>query len=113
MIMENFFIDDEFFSDFCSYMESRDFEEDNIPDDWSEMAIEGELQPMCDFSMDWIFDRLDEDRDDENGIAGERLVSLLEKHIDFKAIETGMPKLYYGTKRKFEITKQDLLNYCS
>lgn len=110
--MENFFIEDQFFSDFCDYMESRELKEDNIPNDWSEMAFEAELQPMYNFSIDWIFDRLNEERDDEDGNAGERLSKLLEKHIDFKAINEGMPKLYYVTKNKFEITKDDLLDYC-
>lgn len=110
--MENFFIEDEFYDDLCSYMEAHDLEEDNIPDDWSEMANETKLEPMFDFSMDWIFDRINEERDDENGSAGERLVKILEKHIDFKAIQEEMPKLYYATKVKFEITKQDLLDYC-
>lgn len=112
--MENFFIDDVFYDDLCSYMDDRDLEEDNIPDDWSEMAVESKLEPIFDFTLDWIFDRLNEERerDDENGNAGKRLVKLLEKHIDFKAINEGMPKLYYVTKNKFEITKQDLLDYC-
>lgn len=111
--MENFFIDDEFFSDFTEYMESRELDEINIPDDHSEMAIEGELQPMYKFDLDWIFDRLDEERDDENNNASDKLIELLKKNIDFEAINAGMPKLYYGTKKKFVITKQDLIDYCN
>jgi len=111
--MENFFIENEFFSDFCDYMDSRDLEEDNIPDDWSEMAVEGKLEPMFDFSLDWIMDRLNEERDDENGNGGEKLIKIFEKHIDFNSINEAMPGFWYATKNKFMITKQDLLDYCN
>lgn len=111
--MENFFIDDQFFSDLCEYMESRELEEDNIPDDWSEVAIEGDLQPMLIFNIDWIFDRIDEERDDENNNSSEKLIGLFKKHIDFDAINNEMPKLYYPTRKKFDITKRVLLDYCN
>lgn len=111
--MENFFIDDEFFSDLESYMNSRDIDEDNIPDDYSEGAVYGDLQRMYNFSIDWIFDRLNEERDDEEGNGGEKLTKILNDNINFDAINEAMPKFWYATKNKFVISKQDLLDYCN
>lgn len=111
--MENFFIDNEFYDDLCSYMESRELEEDNIPDDWSELAVYGDLQPMYKFDLDWIFDRLNEERDDEEGNGGGALIKIFNDNINFDAINEAMPKFWYATKNKFVITKQDLLDYCN
>jgi len=71
------------------------------------------LEPIINFSSQWITERIDDDRFSENNSDNEyeKITKILDKNIDFKKITDLLPKLYYENhKDKFTITKQDLLD---
>ncbi len=113
-IPEVFFWNDEFCYDLDKIFEYLEEEYGkDIPDDWSDTIIEAELQPVFKISIDWIMDRINEERFDEEGKPWDKVVNVLNKYIDFDKINEEMPKLYYQTRKKVVITKQDLIDYVS
>lgn len=114
--MENFLIDDRFYSEIEDLIDDvLDWEGvdelDQLDDDWSIQACETELEPMYKISLNQIWNMLDSDRLPENSDFVEtQLDKLLQKYINFDAINEGMPKLYYPKRKgEFTITKKDLL----
>lgn len=109
--MENFFIDEEFYSDLGVYIDTLDDEEfEALEDDWSIVATESSLEPIFQLTADWIIDMVPEERFSEDGDEYERVQAALSK-IDYAAVNAAIPKMYYGTKKEFTITKADLLEY--
>ena len=114
--IENFFEDGKFYTNLEDFIykvfdgeeEVRELEEDVI------FECKGsKLEPIIDFSSQWITERIDDDRFSENNSDDEyeRITKVLDKNIDFKKIVDMLPKLYYENyKDKFTITKQDLLD---
>lgn len=111
--MENFFIDENFYSDLSELIEHTSDEEDlsDIDDDWSVVCNESKLEKVVTLSTDWIIRYIGEERFEEDGDTHEKVYDLLERRIDYEAINSRMPELYYPTRVKFTITKQDLLDY--
>lgn len=112
--MENFFYDDEFYSEVGDLLNHLDIEEDKLhelQEDWQIECVESDLQPIITLSADWIHERISENRFTENGNESEELYRILEQYIPFDKINSLIPKLYYPTRKKFTITKQDLINY--
>lgn len=112
--MENFFLDEKFYSDLGDLMDDLDINEecDSIEDDWSVEVREGSLEPIVQIDSEWIMDRINEERFTEEGKELEKINALFNEHIDFKSINEKMPKLYYP-RAKFTITKQHLLEWVS
>ena len=112
--MENFFYEDEFCPDLERLMDVLNLDDEAsiyaLPDDWSVTGVETSLEPVFELTEDWIMDRIDEERWDEEGELKERVGKLL-RTIDFKAINDKMPKLHYMGKKDFTITKDDLIEY--
>lgn len=109
--MENFFWNAEFYRDIEELIDKISDEEDlsDLEDDWSIECREGELQKVITLSPDWMMERISEERFEEDGDTYEKVYDMLEKNIDFEKIDTLMPELWYETRIKFIITKQDLL----
>jgi hypothetical protein len=114
--MENFFVDDRFYSGLEDLIEDvLDWEEideiKELNDDWSIEVTESSLEPMIRFDINWILNRIDDDRLPEDCERTDRkLVQLLKDNINFDAINAGMPELYYEKwNSKIKITKQDLM----
>ena len=111
--MENFFLEEKFCPDLSDLCDELDIDEDNVsqlPDDWSLEVCETSMEPIVTLSVDWIMDKIDQERWTENGNEIEKVEKLLAG-IDFKTINEKMPKLYYPTRKTFRITKADLLDY--
>lgn len=97
--MENFFIDDEFYSDLGSYIDNVGEEEVKaLEDDWSIVATESSLEPIFQLTADWIIDMVPEERFSEDGDEYEGVQEALSK-IDYAAVNAAIPKFYYGTKK--------------
>ena len=114
-INESFFIDDEFYHDILHYAESMDGEIEDLEDDWTIQVTACELQPLVTFTPDWIAERIDEERFSENNSEQEcdRIIKALKECVDFDKLNSLMPKLNYGTREKYFITKSDLLEAIS
>ena len=118
--MENFFVEDKFYTDFDSFIEDHfeEWEEDKLlqeakelEDDWAVKATEAELQPIVTLSPTWISERIDDERWPEDDDRISNKVSVALDTIDYAKVNSMMPQLYYGTRKKFTITKQDVINY--
>jgi len=114
--MENFFYNNDYFTDLEDFIEKVFDDEDEIQDleDDKEYLCKGStFEPILKLSAEWIAERIDDDRFSENNSDGEieEISEILEKNIDYEKINALMPKLYYENYRdRFTITKQDLLN---
>jgi hypothetical protein len=119
--MENFFVNENFFSelcDFCNYEDIHSKEDaEELPDDWRVTAEKASMEPLLRLAeqdiKDWVeklsdyySERFPEDAD--NTI--DRLEALLIKHIPLEKINEEMCKGYYPDGNKFDITKQDIIN---
>lgn len=113
--MENFFYNDEFYSDLDWLMDVLEIDETSVhdlEDDWEIECYESTLEPLFRLDYEWIIDHIDEERWTEDAEESIKVKKILEKHINFDAINDEMPKLYYGNERKkFTITKADLIEY--
>lgn len=114
--MENFFYNDNFYSDMESFIHENFDDESEIAelDDDKEFLCKGStLETILELSAEWITNRIDEDRFSENNSDDEceKITKALNNNIDYEKINSLMPKLYYENYRdRFTITKQDLLN---
>ena len=115
--MENFFEDGEFYTDLGDFIyKVFDGEEEQVRELEEDAVFEckgSKLEPIINFSSEWITERIDDDRFSENNSDNEyeKITKVLDENIDFKKITDLLPKLYYENyKDKFTITKQDLLD---
>lgn len=112
--MEDFFYDEEFYSDIENLMSDLDLNtiEDvqNLEDDYSLECTKSIIEPIFTLSAQWILERIDEERFSESGNELDSLEKTITENIDFDKVNSLIPKLCYETKEKFQITKQDLLN---
>ena len=111
--MENFFIDENFYTDLGHLIDSVSDEEDlsDLDNDWSVECNESKLEKAFTLSTDWIMQYVGEERFGEEGDAYKKCYDLLESSIDYEKINAQVPELYYFTRKRFTITKQDLLDY--
>lgn len=116
--MEQFTYNGDFYSELTELCDYEGWEEQEIetyPDDFTIEVVECELKPMLVFSIDWIFDRIDDGIFSEYEYDNEsmELIKIFRKHIDFDKINSEIPKMYYETRTKHVFTKQDLLDAAS
>jgi len=112
--MDNFFYSDDFYSDLGELMDALDLEEEDIPllpDDYSLDCQESKKEKLVTLSNSWISERIDEERFPEDGDWVFDKVDKALSQIDYEKVNSMMPELYYESRVKFRITKQDLLNY--
>ena len=117
--MENFFIDENFYSELSELAEYLELDEDSIkdlPDDYLETAEESTFEPifkandrffedLSETIVDWYEDRLPEESD---GVI-KKIELALKSSIDMEKLNSLLPKMYYPNGVKFKITKADLL----
>ena len=112
--MENFFVDDIFYTDLSELCEYQCWEKSEIElysDDYRLEVRPAVLEPIVKFNALDITERIEDDRFSENGIDNEikKIAKILDDNIDFDRINSQIPKLYYSTYKKHHFTKQDLL----
>jgi hypothetical protein len=118
-VMENFFYNDNFYSDMESFIHENFDDESEITeldDDKLFLCKGSKLEPILKLSAEWIAERIDDERFSENNNENEveKIMKVLSGNIDFDKINALLPKLYYENyKDKFTITKQDLLDQIS
>lgn len=107
--MTNFFYHDKFYDSVEELMIDLEIDETNIEDQPDFIKVtEAELQPIFKLNADWICERIDEERFTEDGDEIEKIEDALNKYIDFDKVNQMIPKLWYPTRNKLEITKADL-----
>lgn len=117
--MENFFYNDNFYSDMESFIHENFDDESEIAeldDDKLFLCKGSKLEPILKLSAEWIAERIDDERFSENNNENEveKIMKVLSGNIDFDKINALLPELYYENyKDKFTITKQDLLDQIS
>lgn len=115
--MDNFFYDDEFYSELGDLLEDLEIGEDNaplLPDDYCLNCVASVKEPIFELNADWIGERIDEERfPEESEDISTRIQKVLNANIDFEKVNAALPKLYYPTKEKFKITKQNIIEYLS
>ena len=120
--MENFFIDDKFYSDLSDLMDEMDIEEENInelPDDWSEKIQLSKLEKMFVLKKSFVVDAINQQTDrwedrypeDPSGKLLDEIEKAIESGIDVDKINSLIPELYYPTEEFVTITKQDLIDW--
>lgn len=112
--MENFFYSDGFYSDIEGIFTELDFDEDHledIEDDWKVECQESDLEPVVKLTPEWICEHINEERFREDGDEWDKIYAILKDNIDFDKINLLIPELYYPSRRKFTITKQDIVDY--
>lgn len=113
--MENIFYQDEYYSELSDLMDALDLDEDNVhdlPDDYVLNCKECDLEPIIELSANWICEHISEERFSEEGIEADKLYKILAENIDYEKVNALIPKLYYESRKKFTITKNDLIEYC-
>jgi len=116
--MENFFIDDKFYTNIEELLEDLEIETiDEIPETYSERAESASLEPISegithDYLVDTIFSYL-EDRmpEDYTEKFEAKIINAIKEAIDIEKINSLMPKLWYGNNQFFTITREDLISY--
>lgn len=116
IVNEAFHIDEDYYADMDSFVCTFDEQEINdLDDDWAVEAYECESQPIHVFTPENIIQTINEERFSENNAEDEyeRIIKILSDNIDFEKLNSLIPHLNYGTRKKFLITKHDLLEYIS
>lgn len=113
--MEKFFVDDRPFStmeDFIEYMGNLDRDEiESTPDTIVRLDLT-KPEPFMKFDLDFIKEAIYdscEERMSEDADEVDKLEKILQKHINFEAINAEMPILYYTDGRYEEITHREIL----
>lgn len=113
--MENFFYDDEFYSDISALIDvywSTDKEHvATLPDSYTMQCTFGELQPIFEFTPDNMAEMVNQERFSDTDSDNEFRVirDVVCFNIDFDKVNALIPKLWYPVGSKFTISKQDLL----
>jgi hypothetical protein len=116
--MDNFFFNDQFYSDLTDLCEYEGWEKEDIElyDEDFKLEVYGSiLEPIFQLDAEWITERIDEERFSEDGVDNEisKLTKLLESNIDFEKINSQIQKMYYSNRKKHYFTKADLLEAVS
>ncbi len=110
MAHKNFFYEDKFYSDIEEFMIDLEIDEESIESAHDFYRCKkAQLEPLVVFDAEWILERIDEERFSENNNEREyEKVKEALSLIDFSKVNEKIPKLYYESYEKFEITKADL-----
>ncbi len=110
--MENFFYDDEYYHSIEDLIDENDLEDliQDAPDDWKIEVYQGIEQPAIKLSVDWIIDRISAENLTNDGDVWEEVERVLSRNIDFERINARMPRLWFISREKHVITKQDILD---
>ena len=116
--MENFFIDDKFYSNVEELLEDLEIETvDEIPENYSEKAESASLEPISkgityEYLVDTVFsyleDRMPEDYTKE---FEDKIVNAIKQSLDIDKLHSLMPKLWYANNEFITITREDLISY--
>ena len=120
--MENFFVDDNFYSDISELVDDVLYDEriedvSELPDDWEIECKYTEEKPIGQFDKEKLVGQILETcevvwsdmlpEDDHRTL--KELKKSISAGIDVEKMNPLVPTLYYPTREKFKITKKDLI----
>lgn len=114
--MENFFYNENFYSDLSELMNDIDIDEDSInelKDDWQIRVELTDLEPIFELDADSLCQLLadaNEDRLTENFDEEQKVLAALNECIDFEKLKEKLPKLYYPNGKFMSLKKSDLID---
>jgi hypothetical protein len=114
-MIENFVVNDNFYSTISDYIELQEDGVDiiDLPNDWSIEVELTELEKVFYFDEYGILDLMERDDTsrlgDDNDEVRDEIRELIKKSFDFEKFNSNVPKLYYTNGKKLIITKKDLL----
>ena len=109
---EAFFYDGQFYPDVETMLEDLGWSEGHVnmlPDDYIMEIKEASLEPIVELSVDWILDRIDEERWSEDGDEWNKVHKILEA-IPYATINALIPKMYYESNKNGVLNKEALLH---
>ncbi len=120
--MENFFIDETFYTDFSDLMDEMEIEEDNIhelPDDWSQKIQLSKLEKIFTLDKKFVADAIMQKTDtweerfpeDPSDRFMKKIEMAIENGIDIDKMNALIPELYYPINEFVTITKKDLIEW--
>lgn len=116
--MENFFYNENFYSDIQTLINSIDIEfnvdnANDLKDDWEIRVELTDLEPIFELDADSLCQLLadaNEDRLTENFDEEQRVLAALKECIDFEKLKEKLPKLYYPNGKFMSLKKSDLID---
>lgn len=120
--MEDFFVDDEFYSDLGEWLQDRydDEEVRQLPEDYSFEVRPGKLEKIFNIKIDDVVDFITthtdrwEDRFPEFADSTfDKIKKAIIGSVDIDKMNELLPSLYYPTTEKAIVTKKDLVDYIS
>jgi hypothetical protein len=116
--MQNFFIEDEFFSTLDDLIDYIGLDVEELDDNWTTKVKLSELEPMFQFNEKFIVDAiinntdLFEDRFPENSDnIFDKIKEGIIASVDLDKLNKFIPLFYFPTGHYKTITKQDLLDF--
>lgn len=114
-----YYYNENFYHDLEQLIDDLDFEKvEELADDFSITYIECDEEKLCTLSADLLAELIRDSHDErfsEDDSDGEfdKIVKILSENIDFEKINSEIPKLWYPSKRKFQLTKADIVTFYS
>ena len=111
--MENFIYNENFYNDLSELLIYEEWDVEDIeilPDDYKLEVECTDLESIIKIDSDWIIERIDEERFPDESDIELRIKKVLENNIDFDKINSELPKVYYGNRKKHYFSKHDLLD---
>lgn len=116
---ENFFIDDKFYNEIVDYIEDNDYDNEEIEkltDDWKVVIRLSNYEPIFQFTMDWLVERIIRETDyfedrfpEDSAVVFTEIENAIRQSVDLDKLNSLLPKLYYPSDKTHFLTKQDLL----
>lgn len=121
MTQENFFYKGEFYSDIDEFLEYCGIDVESISethDDYSFEFIKGKEEKIFaltqEFVVNAIFEQTDKFEDrfpEDSDRVFKQIEDAIKESVDIIKLNDLLPSLYYPTKEKFTVTKQDLIKH--
>jgi hypothetical protein len=107
------FYNDRYYDELRDIIEDLELDEleiHELPEDYTLVAYETNLETIENIDADLIARGIDEDRfPEDNDRTYAQILKILNDNIDFEKINSLLPKLYYESGRKIIFTKADLI----
>lgn len=118
MFEDGFWHNEVWFEELYQLIEEHfeEIENDNVrslPDDFTIECYLSKTEKIVDFNIDFIIDKIEDLKrfpEDDCYSEFDTVAALLEKYINFEAINKEMPECHYQQEEKIIFTKQDIIN---
>jgi len=113
-----YYYNEKFYHDLEQLIDDLDFEKvEDLSEDFSITYKECDLEPIIELSAEkltqLIYDSEEERFSEDNTVEEFDDIQKLLSDIDFEKINSKIPKLWYPSKRKIQLTKADIVAFYS